>query len=99
MHIVGNHNLVSLSIRSGTAADRGVGSLTLRLSHLRQRSRRRSSTMSRLLRFQLSIPIGTIYNWCYLRRIPFIKAGRFLRFDAEEVIRLMPRYAKSDKPV
>lgn len=35
---------------------------------------------------RLSIPKGTIYNWVYLRRIPFIKAGRSLRFDAHEVI-------------
>ncbi len=44
----------------------------------------------------LSIPRGTLYNWCYLRRIPFIKAGRSLRFDPTEVIRSMPRYAKSE---
>ena len=25
---------------------------------------------------RLSIPKGTLYNWVYLRRIPFIKAGR-----------------------
>jgi excisionase family DNA binding protein len=35
---------------------------------------------------RLSVPRGTIYNWVYLRRIPFIKAGRCLRFDAQEVI-------------
>jgi excisionase family DNA binding protein len=35
---------------------------------------------------RLSIPKGTLYNWVYLRRIPFIKAGRALRFDAREVI-------------
>lgn len=34
----------------------------------------------------LSIPKGTLYNWCYLHRIPFIKAGRSLRFDPLEVI-------------
>ena len=34
---------------------------------------------------RLSIPKGTLYNWVYLRRIPFIKAGRCLRFDADEV--------------
>jgi excisionase family DNA binding protein len=35
---------------------------------------------------RLSIAKGTLYNWVYLRRIPFIKAGRSLRFDANEVI-------------
>ena len=34
----------------------------------------------------LSIARGTLYQWVYLRRIPFVKAGRCLRFDAEEVI-------------
>jgi excisionase family DNA binding protein len=34
----------------------------------------------------LSIAKGTLYQWVYLRRIPFIKAGRCLRFDPEEVI-------------
>ena len=38
----------------------------------------------------LSIPKGTLYNWCYLRRIPFIKAGRSLRFDPDEVIQSLP---------
>ena len=35
---------------------------------------------------RLSIPKGTLYNWVYLHRIPFIKAGRSLRFDPREVI-------------
>jgi excisionase family DNA binding protein len=35
---------------------------------------------------RLSIPKGTLYNWVYLRRIPFIRAGRSLRFDADQVI-------------
>jgi excisionase family DNA binding protein len=39
---------------------------------------------------RLSVPRGTLYNWVYLRRIPFIKAGRSLRFDADEVIRSLP---------
>ena len=39
---------------------------------------------------RLSIPKGTLYNWVYLRRIPFIKAGRSLRFDADEVIQSLP---------
>ena len=40
---------------------------------------------------RLSIPKGTLYNWVYLRRIPFIKAGRSLRFDADEVIHSLGR--------
>lgn len=45
---------------------------------------------------QLNIPKGTLYNWVYLRRIPFIKAGRSLRFDAKEVIESMPHCPKMD---
>jgi len=45
---------------------------------------------------RLSIPKGTLYNWVYLRRIPFIKAGRSLRFDAQQVIRSLPQYPKID---
>ena len=38
----------------------------------------------------LGISKGTLYNWVYLRRIPFIKAGRSLRFDPDEVIQSLP---------
>ena len=47
---------------------------------------------------RLSIPKGTLYNWCYLRRIPFIKAGRSLRFDADEVLQSLPHYSKERRP-
>jgi hypothetical protein len=36
------------------------------------------------------IAVGTLYNWVYLRRIPFRKCGRCLRFDPDEVIRSLP---------
>ena len=39
---------------------------------------------------RLSVSKGTLYNWVYLRRIPFIKAGRCLRFDPHEVIQALP---------
>jgi excisionase family DNA binding protein len=41
---------------------------------------------------RISTPKGTIYNLVYLRRIPFVKRGRSLRFDPEEVIRSLPHY-------
>jgi excisionase family DNA binding protein len=41
---------------------------------------------------RLSIPKGTLYNLVYLRKIPFVKRGRSLRFDAEEVIESLPHY-------
>jgi excisionase family DNA binding protein len=42
---------------------------------------------------RLSVPKGTLYQWVNLRRIPFMKAGRSLRFDPEEVIRSLPHYS------
>jgi excisionase family DNA binding protein len=41
---------------------------------------------------QINIPKGTLYNLVYLRRIPFMKRGRSLRFDPDEVIRSLPHY-------
>jgi excisionase family DNA binding protein len=38
------------------------------------------------LAVRLSIAKGTLYNWVYLKRIPYIKAGRCLRFDPDEVL-------------
>ena len=45
---------------------------------------------------RLSIPKGTIYNWVSQHRIPFIKAGRALRFDVEEVLRSLPHFSILD---
>ena len=42
---------------------------------------------------RISIPKGTLYNLVYLRRIPFVKRGRSLRFDPDQVIRSLPHYA------
>jgi excisionase family DNA binding protein len=41
---------------------------------------------------RISVPRGTLYNWVYLHRIPFVKAGRSLRFDPDEVIRSLPHF-------
>ena len=30
---------------------------------------------------RLAVAKGTLYNWVYLKRIPYIKAGHRLRFD------------------
>jgi len=48
------------------------------------------------LSHRLSIPKGTLYNWVYLRRIPFIKAGRCLRFDPAAVIQSLMHSPKMD---
>jgi len=44
------------------------------------------NALSRLL----CISTGTLYNWVYLKRIPYIKAGRCLRFDPDEVLASLP---------
>lgn len=38
---------------------------------------------------QLKIAKGTLYNWVYLRRIPFVKLGRALRVDPVEIERVL----------
>jgi excisionase family DNA binding protein len=38
---------------------------------------------------RLSIKKHTLYNWVYLRRIPFVKLGRALRFDLKEIERVI----------
>jgi excisionase family DNA binding protein len=38
---------------------------------------------------RLAVAKGTLYNWVYLRRIPFVKAGRCLRFDFERVFKTL----------
>ena len=43
---------------------------------------------------RISTPKGTLYNLVYLRKIPFVKRGRSLRFDPDAVIRSLPHYAK-----
>lgn len=45
---------------------------------------------------RVSIPKGTLYNLVYLRRIPFVKRGRSLRFDPQEVVRSLPHYDTMD---
>jgi excisionase family DNA binding protein len=38
---------------------------------------------------RLNIAKGTLYNWVYLRRIPYVKLGRSLRFDPNEIDRIV----------
>ena len=40
----------------------------------------------------LSVAKGTLYQWVYLRRIPFVKAGPQLRFDPDAVIQSLPHF-------
>ena len=58
-----------------------------RAAHLIARDPKASRTLIDIneLSRRLSIAKGTLYNWVYLRRIPYIKAGRCLRFDPDKV--------------
>ena len=33
----------------------------------------------------LSTPVGTLYQWISQKRIPYVKLGRSVRFDLEEI--------------
>ena len=44
----------------------------------------------------LSIPKGTLYHLVYQRRIPFLKCGRSLRFDALEVVQYLPHFPQAN---
>ncbi len=33
----------------------------------------------------LSVSVSTLYGWVWQRRIPFVKVGRALRFDLEDL--------------
>jgi len=46
---------------------------------------------------RLSIAEGTLYNWVYLRRIPYVKAGRCLRFDFEKVFESLSHCPKMEE--
>jgi excisionase family DNA binding protein len=46
---------------------------------------------------RLHIAKGTLYNWVHLRRIPFIKAGRCLRFDFEKVFEALSHCPKMEE--
>lgn len=36
---------------------------------------------------RLGISIKTIYGWVHMRKIPFIKTGRLVRFDQQDIAR------------
>jgi excisionase family DNA binding protein len=42
----------------------------------------------------LNISRGTLYNWVWKRRIPFLKVGRCLRFDYQEVLAAQHHFAQ-----
>jgi excisionase family DNA binding protein len=48
---------------------------------------------------RLSVAKGTLYNWVYLRRIPFVKAGRCVRFDYDQVLETLHQYPIIDTSV
>lgn len=46
---------------------------------------------------RLRIAKGTLYNWVYQRRIPFVKLGRALRFNPAEIERIVERSSTLEK--
>jgi len=48
---------------------------------------------------QLSISVKTVYTMCNQRRIPFVKVGRLLRFDAATMEEWVRKQAVNPLPV
>ena len=44
----------------------------------------------------LGVSVRTIYDWVYKRKIPFIKVGRLVRFDPDEISEWMKKPARSN---
>ena len=75
-----------------TVSDRGEPALIVR-----DPSASRTLVDINELSRRLNIAKGTLYNWVYLRRIPFIKAGRCLRFDFEKVFEALSHCPKMEE--
>ena len=55
-----------------------------------KRSRTETKALTRLIDVDeaaayLSVAVSTVYGWVWQRRIPFVKIGRVLRFDLEDL--------------
>ena len=48
---------------------------------------------------RLCVARGTLYNWVYMRRFPFVKAGRCVRFDYDQVLETLRQYPIIVTPV
>lgn len=52
----------------------------------------------------LGVAKNTLYDWCAVKKIPYIKLGKFLRFDAQDIEnwlrakRIMTREEKHEQP-
>jgi len=51
---------------------------------MRSRSESGLITVEEAAKF-LAVSTSTLYGWVYLRRIPFVKVGRALRFELAEL--------------
>ena len=40
----------------------------------------------------LDISVNTVYSWVYLRRIPFVKMGRLVKFDLKDIDKWLQHY-------
>jgi excisionase family DNA binding protein len=78
---------VSLRRSSGAAVESAQPPAPTELIDINELSRR------------LTVAKGTLYNWVHLRRIPFVKAGRCVRFDYAQVLETLHRYPIIDTSV
>ena len=51
------------------------------------------------LALRLQVARGTLYNWVSARRIPFVKVGRCVRFDYQDVLESLLQYPIIDTSV
>lgn len=86
----------------GSASERAAGSLRRRSGPAVASAQPAAPTelidINELSR-RLSVAKGTLYNWVYLRRIPFVKAGRCVRFDYDQVLETLHQYPIIDTSV
>lgn len=39
----------------------------------------------------IAVPKGTIYNWISLRKLPFVKIGRRVKFDKQDIDKIIDK--------
>lgn len=39
----------------------------------------------------IAVPKGTIYNWISLRKLPYVKIGRRVKFDKQDIDKIIDK--------